>query len=772
MKVEVYIQGQRLDLYDDEQITVKQVTKDLKDISKIFADFSQTFNVPASKNNNIIFSNWYNADIDNGFDARTRVEGSITINTLDFKHGKIRLDSVDIENNKPKNYKITFFGKVINIKDLISEDELGDLEWLDNFNHAYSGSVVKDGLINGLDFTVDGTNYTEAITYPLISYRRQWFYNSDISVTTNTDQLTNIASNGSAVNHGIDSRYLKPAIKLSLIIKAIEEKYGLDFNSPFFDLGIFKNIYVNLNRTTDSLSAGLKEVESVSGTYDSPNGAQYACEYIMTVTPDAGFENVDYKIRLTVNGQVQHETTQFISGTQTRGTGDEVPYDGSYELLAEVITEEDFEFSADTTFRVYYVIPPIGFNTVFTTNYPSEVIALEANIRQLLPEVEVYDFLTNIFKIFNLVATSDNNDIYIQSLQNWYSEGEIYDVTQFIDFETEKIKRGQIYKSINYKFEESQQILYDEYSQSNKQNYGDLIFRLTDANGDPLQDVDGDTLEIEALFENPIHERLFDLDDNSETSIQYTPYFDREIKSIAGNMFMFYSIPTSVASNPIRFINDGTAETLSGNVMMPSHSYLIDQTTFNLNFNAEVNEYTSTVFPATIYKTFWDDYITDMFSVKRRIFEFKAIFPDYFLNQLNLNDRLIIKDRRYIINSISSNLTDRSDTLELINDIYDAPLKSDTLNTSLFSPQNYGLFAGSAQTYDVTYIGTDNNTVSAEDLGDGTTWINILTKITVNNITVIEFSLQENSTGSFRSVGIKVTDGLNDPVFSLTQKSI
>ena len=173
MKVEVYIQGQRLDLYDDEQITVKQVTKDLKDISKIFADFSQTFNVPASKNNNIIFSNWYNADIDNGFDARTRVEGSVTINTLDFKHGKIRLDSVDIENNKPKNYKITFFGKVINIKDLISEDELGDLEWLDNFNHAYSGSVVKDGLINGLDFTVDGTNYTEAVIYPLISYQRQ-----------------------------------------------------------------------------------------------------------------------------------------------------------------------------------------------------------------------------------------------------------------------------------------------------------------------------------------------------------------------------------------------------------------------------------------------------------------------------------------------------------------------------------------------------------------------------------------------------------------------
>lgn len=769
MKVEVYIQGQRLDLDKDEQITVKQVTKDLGDISKIFADFSQTFNVPASKRNNIIFKNWFNADIDNGFDARTRVEASININTLDFRHGKIRLDAVDIENNKPKNYKITFFGKVINIKDLIGEDELKDLEWLDNFNHAYSGAIVKDGLINGLDFTVDGTNYTEAIVYPMISYKKQWYYNSDASDTTNTDTLVNIASNGSGVDHGVDSRNMKPAIKLSLIVEAIKQKYGLDINSPFFDLGTFKNIYVNLNRTTDSLATGILQVENTSGTYD-PAGTPVYCEYIMTVTPDAGFEDVLYKIRLTVNGQVYHETTQFISGTQTRGTGDEVPYDGEYDIIAEVITENDFEFEADTEFRVYHLNPfLIDQDIVLTSNYLSQVIALEANIRELVPEIEVYEFLTNLFKIFNLVATSDNNDIYIQSLQNWYTEGEIYDVTQFVDFKTEKIKRGKIYKEIAYKFETSEQILAQEFKRSNSEEYGNLLFKLTDANGNPLQDIDGDTLEVEALFENPIHERLFDLDDNTETSIQYTPYFDRDVKPIAGNMFMFYGIQTSVSANPIYFLNDGTKETLSGNIIMPSHSYLINQSTFNLNFNAEVNEYTSEVMPSTIFQTFWEDYISDMFSIKRRIYEFEAIFPDYFLNQLNLNDRLIIKDRRYIINSISSDLVNRKDRLELINDIYDAPLKSDTLNTSLFR-QSFGLYSASAANYDAIYIGTSGHTVSIVNEGDGIGFITNLTKSTSGNITVIEFALSENTSGSIRSVSLQVVDGVNDPKFYITQR--
>ena len=124
MKVQVYIQGQRLDLHDDEGINVKQVIQDVKDISKIFGDFSQTFNVPASRRNNEIFKFYYNADINNGFDARLRAAGSIDVNTLDFKLGKFRLDGVDIKDNQPTNYKITFFGNSIKIKDLLGDDNL------------------------------------------------------------------------------------------------------------------------------------------------------------------------------------------------------------------------------------------------------------------------------------------------------------------------------------------------------------------------------------------------------------------------------------------------------------------------------------------------------------------------------------------------------------------------------------------------------------------------------------------------------------------------
>ena len=159
-----------------------------------------------------------------------------------------------------------------------------------------------------------------------------------------------------------------------------------------------------------------------------------------------------------------------------------------------------------------------------------------------------------------------------------------------------------------------------------------------------------------------------------------------------------------------------------------------------------------------------------MFSIKRRIFDFKAILPDYLLQLLNLNDRLIIKDRRYIINNITSNLVDREDSLQLINDIYDAPLQSDTLNTSVFRIPVVTLPAN-AQTTSVQYIGLTGKTVSLVDTGDGIGWLNNITKTTNGTVTEVLYSLTENNTGIVRSAGIQVTDGLNNPIFYIIQKS-
>jgi hypothetical protein len=69
-KVDIYVNDFRLDLFNDEEISINLSVQNVQDISKTFTDFTQSFTVPATPRNNEIF----------GFYGNTNVETS-TIST-------------------------------------------------------------------------------------------------------------------------------------------------------------------------------------------------------------------------------------------------------------------------------------------------------------------------------------------------------------------------------------------------------------------------------------------------------------------------------------------------------------------------------------------------------------------------------------------------------------------------------------------------------------------------------------------------------------------
>jgi len=187
-KVILYIQPQlrttttaqdyvRVDLMEEDLIELTQVIQDVKDIDKVFTDYSKTFNLPASKTNNKIFKWWYNPDVE-GFDNQLMANARIELNHFHFKFGKIKLEEVVMRNGEASMYKITFFGDTVKISDIINEDQLSDLDWLNNFNHNNTSANVLAGLNAGLDFTVDSVSYTDAIIYPLITHSQRYIYDS------------------------------------------------------------------------------------------------------------------------------------------------------------------------------------------------------------------------------------------------------------------------------------------------------------------------------------------------------------------------------------------------------------------------------------------------------------------------------------------------------------------------------------------------------------------------------------------------------------------
>src|SRR6056300_1376500 len=144
--IQLYIGTDRVEMFDDESVNITQSIKNAKDISKVFTTFTRQFSVPASKTNNKIFKHYYNYDITNGFDARIRQDANIELNHLPFKKGKIKLDGVDLKDNKPFAYRLTFIGSIVELKDVLGEDKLFSLNALD-IDKDYSSTSVRNALV-------------------------------------------------------------------------------------------------------------------------------------------------------------------------------------------------------------------------------------------------------------------------------------------------------------------------------------------------------------------------------------------------------------------------------------------------------------------------------------------------------------------------------------------------------------------------------------------------------------------------------------------------
>ena len=104
--IEIYIGSERIDTFNDEDVNIKLSLQNVKDISRLFTDYTQNFQVPASRQNNDVFKHYYNADISGGFNASLRQDATIFVDKELFREGSIELISVDMKNGKPSALKI------------------------------------------------------------------------------------------------------------------------------------------------------------------------------------------------------------------------------------------------------------------------------------------------------------------------------------------------------------------------------------------------------------------------------------------------------------------------------------------------------------------------------------------------------------------------------------------------------------------------------------------------------------------------------------------
>jgi hypothetical protein len=645
--VYIYVDGiaKRLELFKDENISITSSIQDVNDIGKVFTDFSQSFTVPASTHNNGIFKHWYENSIDNGFDSRIRIDAYIELDTIPFRKGKIQIEKAQYKNGVVDNYQITFIGSLISLKDAFAGKQLKDVDF-SSYDFTYSGTVVKNRVTqaNTLD-----------IKFPLITSKNVWQYGGGGSSVTNWD-ISNTAT-------PIYTSDLFPAMRISSILDAIALNLGLTFEGSFLTDTRFTRAYLWLKNTdlfeqkfnvtkinfqTNTSTTGTQGMFNVftdTLTYTKPTAPAFLSQSNITFTfTSSGIPFTFYVYR---NGIKLNEQSYV---TQTSPMYLEVPLEESGAYTFHISATSPVTYTS-----VYYFETKIGATTisdVTVTQTTSQTTQTILDIASYMPDISLEEFFTGILKMFNLTCYSEEDSVFkIEQIEDWYNAGEIKDITKYVITDNIDIERSKAYKRIKFNYEPSESFMNKQYLGIANHEYGDLNYELNN---------DGEDYEILIPFENFLFQKFTATDLQVGYSLQVG--FDNYIPKPV----VLYDYGTVTATS--FKINDGSSTTTASSYNVFGQDTNISGVNWAINFGAEQSSFTNFIETNSLYFNYYAEYVNNIFNIKARIIKVKAMMSIPFLTGLKLNDRVIIRDKRYTINSYTTDLTTGEVDLELLND--------------------------------------------------------------------------------------------------------
>ena len=723
-KVILYIEGQRIELFKDESVSLTQTIQNVKDIGSIFTDFSKSFSVPASSTNNKIFKHYYNFNIENGFNANDKKSAEIYLNSFLFRKGYIALNGVSMKNNSPDNYKITFFGETVDLKKKLKEVTLQNIyESSTGYDTNYNIATVKTGLTTSL---ASGN-----IIYPLISHTERFYYDT----TTNGEDTRNLhyqSAGTGANNKGVDFTDLKPALKLSTIITQIENYTAQRFNGDglvfertgksFFNID---NTSANYNEIYDNMFLWLAREKGLAGK-DYTGEQVYRIVINSMTAPSYQSWNpfcYTYSSQQAGGGTGSCSNSEIVNGiwtirpftgyTQSASFGYYFRVTGSgggtFSIIVEDVTGQTSvinsaaDLAADGTTMHFINGSNLGTNNQnssyrFVVEATSPSFSMDAEVQLNLEEVipdqnyEQYPVKDNFSSYIETLGPLGVLDKIIVSdqmpkmgvLPYLTSLFKMFNLTAFVQ-EDGKI----MVQTLDSYYEDGNTIDISEYVDTRSGSidfappYEEIAFRNSkpttffavnffEQNNTVFGDLENSTSSggvqstdrgSKYVVKTGFEKILYER--LSGTPIQWGWSVDKNRLPTLTAPMVFVNQSTDTTSTPISFI-DGVSDGTASQVLTynrPSNSINIE----TINFGSEIDEFTGLVKTESLFAENYLTYISGIFNYNRRLTTVKAFLPLKVLVNYSLADLFVINGNKYNINSINTNLQTGESKLELYN---------------------------------------------------------------------------------------------------------
>jgi len=229
---------------------------DIKDLTSTSGDYSKTFKIPATKNNNKLLKHSYIANIDTDVNLTENKKCRILINNLYSLKGLIKITGVGGYGETPSYYNCVFFGNNISWADDVSNKYMDVIDWgVNSKNLAYNKTNIM-ATWQHEDCDAAAAASDPPIVYPIVSYGN---YNPDGE--PRTIQLLDTAydsTGGSTAKTGyhgyfnagdsygtpLPSPDWRPAIFIKDTLERIFAKAGDGYkiNSTFMETDMFKKL--------------------------------------------------------------------------------------------------------------------------------------------------------------------------------------------------------------------------------------------------------------------------------------------------------------------------------------------------------------------------------------------------------------------------------------------------------------------------------------------------------------------------------------------------
>jgi len=446
-----------IELYEHAPVNLNFQFADVSQINKTQGSYSQTFRIPATKQNKDFFGSIDKANVEDtsslinsNYSVKQKIKASLTYNTIPLMNGYVQIKAVYIQKKDFADIELIFFGDTIDLATALKEKKIADLTTTSIDHTLNYGNLIA---------SMGGSLLSGNVVYGFMDKGRNWTFaeGQDPPYTSTT---------------GLWQGDFTPYVRAKWLIDTVMTEAGYTYDSVLFDTADFLKVYLpayngsitprsdNNSSEQELIGASIGSDLTLANTevlipyrddYAGEGGYDYNNNWFNTsnkfVAPYIGIFNFTINASYDFGGQSELAYIQVFSDFASLG---------NYALIETFVGNGSFSFSHTMQGgrSIFMKSGTVGTQTPATLlldgavgNNDSTWIRLDSCSETLqgqdvdmslnFPDIKQIDFLMGLQKMFNLVFVPDNRKpkhLIIEPYQDYISTGTKKDWTNKVDY--------------------------------------------------------------------------------------------------------------------------------------------------------------------------------------------------------------------------------------------------------------------------------------------------------------------------------------------------